>query len=579
MLAGMYEGNVSDHRYGEWIYFAERIPTEDYRKLAATFDPDDFDADEWVRIFKSAGMRYVVLTAKHHDGFALFKSSVSAFNIVDASPFNRDIVKELSEASHRAGLKFGIYYSHAQDWDDPNSAFDKRFTQREIHLDLPEDFEPDLDRYLEEKALPQIEELVKNYEIDLIWFDTPHEMTYERAKLFTDVVRTHRPDCLINSRIIKMGMGRIEQDILNLFDYVSIGDKEVPDRKLPLYFESPDSVSSSYGYKAHGKFFYHTGEELMDRMVHTIAAGGNYLLNNGPMGNGALDPEAVRLYGIIGDWMRLNSESLINTRANPFADRPAWGDITASEKGDALYLHILDWPETNSLTLNGLTGQVTSAIYLVNGASAEFVQDGDTATITLPAEPLDQYDTVIKVNIGNPHVTLETEMGDIVIEVMIDKAPLSGGDFLTYVEKGLYNDEGFYRVVRAAENDNGAPKIDVIQGGLIDDSTGLDPVAHETTEMTGIKHTDGTLSLARDEPGTGSAAYFVIVIGDQPALDYGATRNPDKQGFAAFGRVVSGMDVVRKIHSVPADRFVEEEGYTGGQMLKEPVRIISARIN
>jgi len=179
----------------------------------------------------------------------------------------------------------------------------------------------------------------------------------------------------------------------------------------------------------------------------------------------------------------------------------------------------------------------------------------------------------------NPHVTLNTEMGDIVIEVMTDKAPASGGDFLTYVEKGLYSGEGFYRVVRAADNDRGAPKIDVIQGGLIDDSTGLDAVVHETTEATGIKHTDGTISLARDAVGTGSAAYFFITIGDQPGLDFGATRNADKQGFAAFGRVVGGMDVVRKIHSVPADSFIQAEGYTGGQMLKEPVRIIGARIS
>lgn len=179
----------------------------------------------------------------------------------------------------------------------------------------------------------------------------------------------------------------------------------------------------------------------------------------------------------------------------------------------------------------------------------------------------------------NPHVTLETEMGDIVIEVMIDKAPVSGGDFLTYVEKGLYDGEGFYRVVRATDNDRGVPKIDVIQGGLIDDSAGLDPVVHETTETTGIKHTDGTISLARDTVGTGSAAYFFVTVGDQPSLDFGATRNADKQGFAAFGKVVSGMDIVRKIHNVPTDRFVQAEGYTGGQMLKEPVRIISARTN
>jgi peptidyl-prolyl cis-trans isomerase A (cyclophilin A) len=162
---------------------------------------------------------------------------------------------------------------------------------------------------------------------------------------------------------------------------------------------------------------------------------------------------------------------------------------------------------------------------------------------------------------------------------MIDKAPLSGGDFLTYVEQGLYEGEGFYRIVRADDNDNGSPKIDVIQGGLIDYEQGLPYIAHETTEMTGIKHTDGTMSLARDEPGTGSAAYFVIVLGDQPSLDFGGSRNPDGQGFATFGRVVGGMDVVRMIHSVRADRFVEEEGYTGGQMLKEPIRIISAEIN
>jgi peptidyl-prolyl cis-trans isomerase A (cyclophilin A) len=179
----------------------------------------------------------------------------------------------------------------------------------------------------------------------------------------------------------------------------------------------------------------------------------------------------------------------------------------------------------------------------------------------------------------SPLVTLNTDMGDIVIEVMTDKAPVSGGDFLRYVKQGLYSGEGFYRIVRAADNDHGAPKIDVIQGGLIDDSTGLEPVAHETTESTGIKHTDGTISLARDAVGTGSATYFFITIGDQPGLDFGATRNADKQGFAAFGRVVKGMDVVRSIHNLPADRFEQGEGYFAGQMLKEPVRIISASVS
>ena len=178
----------------------------------------------------------------------------------------------------------------------------------------------------------------------------------------------------------------------------------------------------------------------------------------------------------------------------------------------------------------------------------------------------------------NPRVVLETELGDIIIEVMIDQAPISGGDFLTYVEQDLYPGEGFYRVVKSAENDNGTPKIDVIQGGILAEGMGLETVAHETTEATGIEHTDGTISLARGDVGTGSAAYFFITVGTQPSLDFGGTRNPDQQGFAAFGRVVDGMDVIRKIHNLSAEHFEQGEGYIAGQLLKEPVRFTGARV-
>ena len=178
----------------------------------------------------------------------------------------------------------------------------------------------------------------------------------------------------------------------------------------------------------------------------------------------------------------------------------------------------------------------------------------------------------------NPLVVLSTELGDITVEVMIDQAPISGGDFLTYVEQDLYPGEGFYRVVQSAENDNGTPKIDVIQGGIIAEGMGLETVAHETTEKTGIKHTDGTISLARGDVGTGSAAYFFITVGAQPSLDFGGMRNPDGQGFAAFGRVVDGMDVVRKIHGLSAEYFEQGEGYMAGQLLKEPVKFTGARI-
>ena len=180
----------------------------------------------------------------------------------------------------------------------------------------------------------------------------------------------------------------------------------------------------------------------------------------------------------------------------------------------------------------------------------------------------------------NPLVTLETEMGNIVIEVMVDKAPLSGGDFsVLRRDRAFMKAKAFTGSCAAHDNDNGSPMIDVIQGGVIAEGMGLEPVAHETTDSTGIKHSDGTISLARGDVGTGSAAYFFITVGEQPSLDFGGTRNRDGQGFAAFGRVVEGMDVVSKIHNLDPELFESSEGYMAGQILKEPVRIIGARVN
>ena len=401
VLEGAYKGKAQRPKYAEWIWADAKISADEYREVAKGFNPIDFDAEEWVKIFKDNGMKYVVITSKHHDGFALYDSAVSDFDMVDATPFKRDIIKELSEACHKNGLKFGVYYSQAQDWDEPDApVMMKRRTNRSImHPDVAKDFKPDFDKYIKEKALPQVEELVKNYEIDLIWFDTPIEMNFERAKLFSDVVRKYRPDCVINSRLIQGGREQVLQKNLELFDYISVGDKEVPTEKLPLYFESPDSVSSSYGYKTKGNHEYHTEEELIHRLVHTVCAGGNYLLNNGPMGNGKIDPEAVRLYGVIGDWLKVNGESIYGTRRNPLPERPAWGDCSVSKDGKTLYLHVIDWPESGSLQVDGFPGKATAATFLVNGQEPAFTQKGDTLNITLPEKPLDSYDTVLKISL------------------------------------------------------------------------------------------------------------------------------------------------------------------------------------
>ncbi len=174
----------------------------------------------------------------------------------------------------------------------------------------------------------------------------------------------------------------------------------------------------------------------------------------------------------------------------------------------------------------------------------------------------------------NPVVVLETDLGTIIIEIYEDRAPLSAGSFLAFVDAGYYEDAAFYRTV-TPESDNGSPPISIIQGGVLDADRVLPPVAHENTEQTGVHHGDGVISLARGALGTGSGAAFFICIGNNHGLDYGATRNPDGQGFAAFGRVISGMEVVRRIHGRDATGPSESE-YTKGQVLSEFVTILSA---
>ena len=397
-LEGEYKGRGSQHRYSEWVQFSAKMSAEEYHEVASKFNPSEFDAHAWVKVFKDAGMRYVVITSKHHDGFALFKSMASSYNIVDATPFKRDIIKELSEACHEQGLKFGVYYSQAQDWDEPDAPlFNKKSSIRDFHPNLPEDFKPDMDKYIKNKSLPQVKELVKNYEIDLLWFDTPVGMNYERAKLFSDVVRKYRPNCVINSRVIHNGKDKIQAKNLPLFDYVSIGDKEVPTKKLPLYVESPDCVSSSFGYKTKGNIFYHDEKEMIERLVHTVCTGGNYLLNNGPMGNGKLDPEAVRLYGKIGKWMKKNSESIHDTKPNPFNYRPEWGDVSISKDGTILYLHILHVPESDEIYLTNFSNKILSAKYLVDNKTIKFKQKGGDVSFKLLKKSEETLDLVVKV--------------------------------------------------------------------------------------------------------------------------------------------------------------------------------------
>ena len=408
-LAGQYKGNTDGPPYAEWAMMTYRIPLKEYREeVVAEFNPQEFDADEWARIFKESGMRYVVITSKHHDGFALFKSGVTDYNVVDGSPFRRDIIKELSEACHRHGLKFGVYYSQAFDWSEPGAPFPSPEAIRKIHPELPEGYEANdqtMDKYLAKKAYPQVEELMKNYQIDLLWFDTPASMKPEQARRFLEIVRKNNPDCLTNSRLLYWPKEEWKPEQLEFFDYVSLEDKEVPPHKLSLTTESPDSVSTSYGYKAHGAVRYHTLQEIIHRFVHTVCGGGNYLLNFGPMGNGQIDPKALELFQGVGAWIKDNGESIYGTQANPLPARPAWGDANVSNDGKTLYLHVMKWPKDGKLTVEGMPGMATSASFLSpQAADTKIVcaQKGKKLHLTLPGTAIDPNDTVVKVSLAAP---------------------------------------------------------------------------------------------------------------------------------------------------------------------------------
>lgn len=299
LLAGEYRGRRV-RTYAEWIQSYAAIPNAEYEQLAKCFNPIYFDADEWIRLAKDSGMKYFVFTSKHHDGFAMFHSKADKFNIVDATPFGRDVVRELAEACYKHGLKFGLYYSQELDWHHEHGGGYDRFSRCagvswDNSWDFPDRAKKDFSICFEEKIKPQVEELLKNYgELCLIWFDVPHTITKEQSLELNHLVKKLQPHCLINSRI---GNGA--------YDYVSLGDNEYPtERPAAQGSEDPNSLDgykySPYGlYETAGtlnsswsfKYFdqnWLTAEAVTERRRRLNELGINYLLNVGPDGLGRI---------------------------------------------------------------------------------------------------------------------------------------------------------------------------------------------------------------------------------------------------------------------------------------------------
>jgi alpha-L-fucosidase len=369
---------------GEWVMWNERIPVKEYEKLAATFNPTKFNAEAWVTMAKAAGFKYIVITAKHHDGFSMFGTKVSPFNIVDATPFKRDPMAELAAACRKHGLRLGFYYSHVREWHHPLAQSFEGEGNFGNSWDYPDESKKDLNRFIDEFVKPQLRELLTQYgPIACIWFDTPSFLSDAKARECAELVRSLQPKCLVNSNVGGQS---------SLWDYILVGDG-VPANPQAIDWEKGETDCDSYGYVSDPNNRYKSPAEIIGVLVEYASMGGNLLLNVGPTGEGLIPEKSVETLRAVGRWMKVNGEGIYRTEASPFSSTPAWGRIT--RRGNRLYLHLLNW--TNRIELPEASSAIRSA-YLLADRSRKLTVHG--TTIEIPGDAPDPWDSVVVVDLS-----------------------------------------------------------------------------------------------------------------------------------------------------------------------------------
>jgi alpha-L-fucosidase len=393
--AGTYHGKQIGG-IGEWIMNNASIPVAEYAGYAKQFNPVKFNADEWVGIAKNAGMKYIVITSKHHDGFAMFKSGASGYNIVDATPFHRDPLKELAAACQKQGIKLGFYYSQAQDWHHPGGGAYAAGGRKTNHWDKAQD--GSMDEYVKNIAVPQVREILTNYgPVAVLWWDTPVNMTKEQIHALGSLTKL-QPGIITNNRL-----GGGEQ-----------GDTETPEQFIPATgypgrdWETCMTMNDTWGYKSYDNN-WKSPETLIRNLIDIASKGGNYLLNVGPTSQGLIPQPSVERLRQVGAWMKVNGEAIYGTSASPFK-KLAWG--RATQKPGKLYLHVFNWPK-GALEAPGLKTKVTKAYLLAdeNRTDLEVTADESGVKVKVPQEAPDKIASVVVLEIeGQPEVSIAASL-------------------------------------------------------------------------------------------------------------------------------------------------------------------------
>lgn len=400
--AGEWKGKLYKG-YSEHLMRMAKIPVEEYKNtLVKQFNPTDFDADEWMKDVVEAGMKYFIITAKHHDGFAIYPSDAYPYDI-RLTKFDRDPLQELRDAAKKYGIKFGFYYSHAFDWEHPcapgndwdweHPGGDKKLGGTNWWESAYASFLPEAEKYVNEKSIPQIKELIEKYEPDIMWFDTPAKLpTYLNVKILEALRNVDKESkIVVNGRLVRLGSQ-------NMGDYKNTGDRAAFFPPTEGDWESIPTTNESYGYTKVDSI-RKPASHFIRLLSDAVSKGGNILMNIGPMGNGQWDERDRQLTRQIGQWLKVNGESIYGAKKSGLPLQ-TWGVTTL--KGDTLYAHVHEWPRDGKLVIGGLRTDSQDAWLVVDKGQHLTTSrtDREDLIVNLPAQAPDTVNTVIALKLN-----------------------------------------------------------------------------------------------------------------------------------------------------------------------------------